>query len=90
MPRSVFTLSFSLALSLTAITLAGCRGHGFFAPKGPMYQQQANAVVHDPFPQNDIAPYEAASRPPEYQTPLPEAVRTQIVPDAMRWSGRGR
>jgi hypothetical protein len=69
-------------------TLGGCRGHNFFAPAGSMGLQQANAVVHDPFPQNDIAPYEAASRPPSYQQPLPEPVRNRLVPDAMPWLGR--
>jgi hypothetical protein len=53
-----------------------------------MNQQQSSAVVHDPFPQNDIAPYEAASRPPSYQQPLPLPVRNRLVPDAMPWLGR--
>ena len=57
-------------------------------PAGPLNQQQANAVVHDPFPQNDIGPYDAASRPPSYQQPLPEAVRNRLVPDQMPWLGR--
>ncbi len=52
-----------------------------------MNEQQANAIIHDPFPQNGIAPDELASRPPDYQQPLPEAVRNRIVPDAMPWLG---
>jgi hypothetical protein len=82
-------LMFTMAVAtLLLVASAGCRNHGFFAPKGPMNQQQAAAVVHDPFPQNDIGPYEAASRPPSYQQPLPEAVRTRLIPDAMPQLGR--
>lgn len=66
----------------------GCRGSQLLPPAGPLNQQQASAVIHDPFPQNDIGPYDAASRPPSYQQPLPEAVRNRIVPDQMPWLGR--
>ncbi len=74
-----------LALSLTAL---GCRGTNWFAPPGPLQQQQASAVVHDPYPQNDIGPYEAGARPPGYENPLPEPVRSRIVQDSMPWIGR--
>ncbi len=78
------TLAFALLLSST-----GCRGfNGFFTPPGPLNKQQASAVVHDPYPQNDIGPYDAASRPPNYQQPLPEPVRNRLIPDAMPWLGR--
>lgn len=53
-----------------------------------MDQQQASAVIHDPYPQNDIAPGDLGGRPPDYQQPLPEAVRNRLVPDAMPWLGR--
>lgn len=88
MPRQHRNLLRGVALVLALASFSGCRGHNFFAPAGPMNQQQANAVVHDPFPQNDIAPYEAASRPPSYQEPLPEPVRNRIVADQMPWLGR--
>lgn len=73
---------------ITPAALCGCQGHSFWAPPGPLNQQQATAVIHDPYPQNDIAPYEAASRPPSYQNPLPEPVRNRIGPDSMPWLGR--
>jgi hypothetical protein len=53
-----------------------------------MLQQQANAIVHDPFPDSDIGPSDPSARPPSYQQPLPEPVRNRIVPDAMPWLGR--
>ena len=57
------------------------------APPGPIQHQQNRAVVHDPYPQNDIAPNEAAARPRDYEKPLPLPVRNRIVPDALPWLG---
>ena len=74
-----------LAVLLVA---AGCRSNGWFTPPGPLNQQQSRAVIHDPYPQNDIAPYEAGARPPDYGRPLPEPVRNRILPDSMPWLGR--
>lgn len=90
MPGRVRSIRFSATVTATLLaSVAGCQtGGGLFPPAGSINQQQANAIIHDPFPQNDIAPYEAASRPPSYQEPLPEAVRNRIVPDAMPWLGR--
>lgn len=88
MPRNLKPQLVSVALILTVICIAGCRAPRFLAPPGSMNRQQASAVVHDPYPQNDIAPYEAASRPPSYQQPLPEPVRNRLVPDAMPWLNR--
>lgn len=88
MSRNLQPRLLSVALVLTVISLAGCRSNRFFSPPGSMNRQQAHAVVHDPYPQNDIAPYEAASRPPSYQQPLPLPVRNRLVPDAMPWLNR--
>jgi len=67
----------------------GCRGgNPFFPPPGPLNNQQASAVIHDPYPDRDIAPYDAGSRPPGYENPLPEPVRNRIVKDSMPWLGR--
>ncbi len=88
MPRQYRTILRGVAMVLTLTAISGCRGSRFCQPAGPMKQQQASAVVHDPFCQNDIGPYEAASRPPSYQEPLPEPVRNRIVPDHMPWLSR--
>ncbi|MGV3485806.1 MAG: membrane or secreted protein [Planctomycetaceae bacterium] len=84
------SLLFRCAAPLVCLLLgisSGCR-HGGFAIPGPMQQQQASAVIHDPYPARDIAPYDAASRPPGYEQPLPEPVRNRIVRDSMPWLGR--
>ena len=83
MPR-IFALS-SVFVALCLVAMTGCQGPMCFPAAGTMDQQQASAVIHDPFPQNDIAPYEAASRPPGYQKPLPLPVRNRIAPDAFPW-----
>jgi hypothetical protein len=72
-----------MLLALVVGLSGGCRNGQWFPPPGPMNQQQALATIHDPYPQNDIAPYEAASRPPDYQTPLPQAERARIHRDAV-------
>ncbi|MEL6107756.1 MAG: membrane or secreted protein [Planctomycetota bacterium] len=70
------------------ISLAGCQSlvqRGVIAPPGPMNYQQANAVVHDPFPQADIGPDDKSMRPPDYQNPLPEPVRNQTTTQLAPW-----
>jgi hypothetical protein len=53
-----------------------------------MNQQQARAIVHDPYPLTDIGPNDQGSRPPSYQQPLPGPVRNRLSADAMPWLGR--
>lgn len=81
-----------VAKSVIAVTvmmgLAGCQSlanRGWIAPPGPMNYQQANAVVHDPFPQADIGPDDNSMRPPDYQNPLPLPVRSQMKNQVAPW-----
>ncbi|MEO9595481.1 membrane or secreted protein [Rhodopirellula bahusiensis] len=76
------------SLVLLASLSTGCRGRGFLPAPGTMNQQQANAVVHDPYPLTDIGPNDQGSRPPSYQQPLPGPVRDRLSADAMPWLGR--
>ncbi len=76
------TLVCVLCVMLLPLTI-GCGLHRCCTPKGPMNQQQAQAIVHDPFPQMDIGPFDAATRPPGYEQPLPEAERNRFVADAI-------
>ena len=89
MARNRYRLLLSTAFTVALLSTIGCRGlKSFFSPPGPLNKQHASAVVHDPYPQNDIGPYDAASRPPSYQQPLAEPVRNRLIPDAMPWLGR--
>ncbi len=75
-----------LALAMTGLT--GCQSlvnRGWVAPPGPMNYQQANAVVHDPFPQADIGPDDKSMRPPDYQNPLALPVRNQMKNQVTPW-----
>lgn len=59
-----------------------------FAPQGTVAHQQSDAIVHDPYPLNDIAPEDASMRPREFRSPLPEPVRNKIVPSTQIWTGQ--
>ncbi len=85
--RTTFHLGIASCL-LFAVVAAGCRGRSFLPAAGTMNQQQANAVIHDPYPLDDIGPSDLGARPPSYQNPLPEPVRNRIGADAMPWFGR--
>lgn len=86
-PRTLWMLGVLSCLSMTILS-TGCRGRGFLPPAGTIKQQQANAIVHDPYPLSDIAPNDLGARPPGYQQSVPEPVRNRIIADAMPWLGR--
>ncbi len=65
----------------------GCRNGGLAAP-GPLFKQQADAVIHDPYPARDIGPVDLGSRPPGYEQPLPEPVRNRLYQDSRGQLGR--
>jgi hypothetical protein len=79
------------AITLGAIG-SGCRGgHQWpwpFQPQGTMHHQQSDAIVHDPYLMPDIAPDDNATRPRDFQNPLPEPVRNRIVPSSQIWTTR--
>ncbi len=80
-----------LLAATSLVVLAGCQ-NGFwspFGPPGPKEVQQRRAVIHDPYPQNDIAPPLPDGRPRDYLYPPAESVRTRAVPDAMPWLRSG-
>jgi hypothetical protein len=78
---------FASAACAAILFNTGCRS-GWFPAPGPLNRQQADAVVHDPYPALDIAPNDLGARPPGYEQPLPEPVRNRLVKDSMPWLGR--
>ncbi|QDT02925.1 hypothetical protein K227x_13040 [Rubripirellula lacrimiformis] len=84
--RTSFPLGLVWAILLVGL-VSGCRG-GWLPPAGTMNQQQANAIAHDPFPQQAVGPSDLGARPPDYQQPLPAPVSNRLVPDSMPWLGR--
>lgn len=60
------------------VSCAGCAGRpgwGFSWGQGTIDRQKARAVVHDPYPLNDIGPEVVGGRPREYINPQAEPVR---------------
>lgn len=76
-------LTTKLFLSCAALALfAGCanrQGWGFGSGQGTIDRQKSRAVVHDPYPLNDIGPEVIGGRPREYFNPQAEAVRSHAV-----------
>lgn len=64
-------------LSGVLFTTPGCYLTPDFGPPGTIARQRARAVVHDPFPNNDIAPPIESGRPLGYDRPPAEAASNQ-------------
>ena len=75
-----------MLLLVTLICLAGCAGRragwGFGAGQGTTESQRSRAIVHDPFPLNDIGPEVLGGRPREYFDPQAEPVRNNAFPQS--------
>lgn len=77
-------LAFSFCLA--AVSFAGCRSCPLFSAPGPLGLQQAQAVVHDPYPLPDVGYEEPAARPRDFQDPIPQPRRDRMFMDG--WFGR--
>ncbi len=81
-------------ISVALLYLLGTAGCGYDRPQirgpGTIQQQQLGATVHDPYADPNMAPEVVGSRPRDFQKPLPEPVRNQPMPDALRnrWFSR--
>jgi hypothetical protein len=83
-------------LSLLVLTAIGCSADrssilGLSRPQwfhpGSLDYQRNTASLHDPFPDNDVAPEVVGGRPREFQKPLAEPVRNRSQADSW-WSRR--
>lgn len=77
-------LAIKLLFACAALTsFAGCasrpRGWGLPGGQGTVERQKSRAVVHDPYPLNDIGPEVVGGRPREYSNPQAEPVRQHAV-----------
>ena len=73
---------------LTLFCSVGCRtqqGRLLPAP-GPIWYQQQQAVLHDPYGATDIGPEIAGGRPRAYDHPQPEATRSKYFRES--WWGQ--
>ncbi|MBX3423284.1 MAG: hypothetical protein KF752_17130 [Pirellulaceae bacterium] len=82
-PRNVPKWIISLWMVVVLLS-TGCanrpRAWGFPGGQGTIDRQKSRAVIHDPFPLNDIAPEVEGGRPREFFWPQPEAIRETNVP----------
>jgi hypothetical protein len=78
--------SLALGCALLLLSSIGC---GYSRPllRGPgtMQQQQYEASLHDPYPDNQAGPPVVGGRPLEFQAPLAEPVRNRWLRDSW-WS----
>jgi len=72
------------AILLVSVMVSGCNIRPNFGPPGDIYTQRFQAVVHDPFPSEDLGPVIEGARPMEYERPLDEATGLQTNPFARR------
>ncbi|TWT76086.1 hypothetical protein Pla123a_28730 [Posidoniimonas polymericola] len=77
--RRQLSLSGSLAVAIACCTGcgAGTRMPSLFHP-GTAGQQQYDAIYHDPYPLNDVAPEIVGGRPREYQREVPQVTRGRL------------
>lgn len=78
-------MSRNLAALILLLSLAGCanrQGWGFPSGQGTAARQNSRAVIHDPYPLNDIGPEVIGGRPRGFADPQHEAKRqsTQEFP----------
>lgn len=67
-----------LILAVVVGTSSGCYlARKSFGQPGPIEAQRSRAVLHDPFPNNDVAPAIVGGRPLGFDRPLPEAKNNQ-------------
>ena len=64
--------------AMLASLLAGCglRMPNIAAP-GYLYEQQLRATFHDPYPALEVAPEIEGGRPPDFDLPRPQSVKSQ-------------
>ena len=63
---------------LFCLALAGCNlGRPNWTHPGTIQQQQGRATIHDPYPDNDLAPAVVGGRPRDFQQPASEPTRNQ-------------
>jgi len=68
------------------LLFSGCSATFNPGPPGTIGMQRERAVIHDPFPSNDLGPEIFGGRPREFDLPLSEAKTLQVNPHSRRRS----
>lgn len=77
-------LRHTIFIVLSCIVFSGCNMGPHFGPQGSIGMQRNRAVLHDPFPSNDLGPTIEGGRPLGFEQPWAEARSNQDSPYARR------
>jgi hypothetical protein len=84
-----------VGIALPLLLFSGCAWFAhptFHMPNwgspGPAFYQQYQAIRHDPYPQNDVAPEIVGGRPRAYQQPPTEVSRIRQPLPWGNWQGQ--
>jgi hypothetical protein len=66
------------------VTSVGCHVNRELGPPGDMNTQRSRALLHDPFPSNELGPAIHGSRPRGFDQPRSESQKIQSNPNARR------
>ncbi|MEL7499317.1 MAG: hypothetical protein AAFN77_17045 [Planctomycetota bacterium] len=76
----------AIVIALGLILMAGCQSRPLFGPPGTMDVQRTRAMVHDPYPNQEIGPQIFGARPLGFEQPRTETNQLQSI--AARRGGR--
>lgn len=82
------TPCFTVLVCVAVVGLSGCQSGPQWGPQGTIGEQRARAVLHDPFPSNELGPPIQGGRPVGFEQPRSESTTLQTSPYA-RQSARG-
>ena len=68
-----------ILMALATILLSGCHLRPNFGPPGTIGMQRSRAVLHDPFPSDELGPVIVGARPKGFERPQSEATNLQDV-----------
>lgn len=85
--RNIRALCLFSAIALSS--LLGCQRYQFSqSPLGTVHEQRVRATIHDPWPDNDVAPEIVGGRPREFEKPQAEAERIPLYQETYGSFGR--
>ena len=79
---SIFLRAVCLSVAAVVIMISGCQNNRpIFGPPGTMEAQRTRAMLHDPFPSDEVAPKIFGARPLGFERPRAEASQLKLTPN---------